>query len=76
MSKNPNAVAALASSQAALALEQLAGRYLDASVGSFWEQELMAGFTIAVLYIGRHGLKAALGKVAASLRAVWSPPAA
>lgn len=73
--QNPNAVAALAASQAAVAVEQLAARYLDASIGAFWEQEIMAAATIAVLYVGRHGVKAALAKVVASARAVWAPPA-
>lgn len=74
--QNPNAVAALASSQAALALEQLVGKYLDASVGAFWEQEIMAAATIAVLYIGRNGLKAAFGKVVSAAKGVWTGPKA
>lgn len=73
--KNPNAVAALATTQAALAVEQLLAKYLDTAVGSFWEQEIMAAATVVVLYIGRHGLKAALGKALSSLKAVWSPAA-
>lgn len=74
MSKNPNALAALASSQAALAVEQLLAKYLDAHVGALWEQEIMAGLTVAVLYVGRHGLKAAFGKVASTLKRVWAGP--
>ena len=71
--QNPNAVAALAASQAAVALEQIASKYLSASVGAFWEQEIMAAVTVAVLYIGRNGLKTALGKLVGSAKAVWAP---
>lgn len=74
--QNPNALAALASSQAAVALEQLAENDLDVHVGTFWSKEIIAGGVVAVLYIGRHGLKAALGKVAATAKSIWAPPAA
>ena len=73
--KNPNAVAAVTASQAAIAVEQLLSTYLNASVGSFWSQEIMAAVVVAVLYIGRNGLKAALGKVVSVAKAVWAPPA-
>lgn len=72
--KNPNAVAALAASQAALAAEQLLSKYLTASVGAFWEQEIMAAATVAVLYVGRHGIKAALGNAVETAKRVWAPP--
>lgn len=69
--ENPNAVAALASSQAAVAAEQLLSKYLNASVGSFWSQEIMAAVVISVLYIGRNGLKAAFGKVVGAGKSIW-----
>jgi hypothetical protein len=72
--QNPNAVAVLASTQAAVAGEEILSKYLDANVGSFWSKEIMAGAAIAVLYIGRHGIKAALGKVASTGKAVWTGP--
>ena len=68
---NPNATAALAASQAALAVEQLVSKYLSASVGSFWEQEIMAAVTVCVLYIGRNGLRAALAKVKGTAKSIW-----
>lgn len=71
--KNPNAVAALSSSQAVIAIEQLVSRYLNASVGAFWEQEIMAAATIIVLYIGRHGIRAAVLKVVSTVKSVWAP---
>lgn len=74
--KNPNAVAAVVSSQAALAVEQLAATYLNSSVGPFWSQEIMAAAVAVVLYIGRDGIKGALLKVKATARSLWSPPAA
>lgn len=73
--QNPNAVAALVSSQAAVALEQLGENYLDVHVGSFWSKEIMAGAIVSVLYVGRHGLKAALGKIASTAKGIWAPPA-
>lgn len=76
MMQNPNAVAVLASTQAAVAGEALLSRYLDANIGSFWSKEVMAGIAISVLYIGRDGLKAALGKLVSTVKAVWAPPAA
>jgi steroid 5-alpha reductase family enzyme len=72
---NPNALAALVSSQAALAVEQLVGHYLNASVGSFWSQEIMAAAIAAVLYVGRNGLRAALLKVLTTARSLWIPRA-
>lgn len=72
--ENPNAVAALASSQAAVAVEQLVSSYLNAGVGPFWSQEIMAAVVVAVLYVGRHGLKAALGKVGTTGKSVWTGP--
>lgn len=66
-------MAALASSQAVIALEQLAAKYLDATVGPFWAQEITAAAVVAVLYIGRHGLKAALAKTVQTVKAVWAP---
>lgn len=74
VSKNPNAVAALASSQAALAIEALVAKYLGAHLGTFWSQEVIAASTVAVLYIGRNGLKRALGKIGATLKSVWTGP--
>lgn len=71
--KNPNAFAALLSSQAAVAVEQLVQRYLSAGLGPFWGKELMAAVVVAVLYVGRHGLRAALVKALATVRAVWAP---
>lgn len=73
--QNPNAVAALVSSQAAVALEQLGENYLDLRVGPFWSKEIMAGTIVCVLYVGRHGLKAGLGKIAATAKSIWAPPA-
>lgn len=75
VSNNPNAIAALATSQAALAVEAIVGRYLGAHLGPFWSQEAIAGATVVVLYVGRNGLRRALGKVAASLKSVWTGPA-
>lgn len=69
--QNPNAVAAVTASQAAIAVEQLLSQYLNASVGPFWAQEIMAAVVVAVLYIGRNGLKSALGKVAGAGKSVW-----
>jgi len=74
--QNPNAVAALVSSQAAVALEQLAENYLDVHVGNFWSKEIIATGIVGVLYVGRHGLKAALGKVVSTAKSIWAPPAA
>lgn len=71
--KNPNAVAAILSSQAALAVEQLVSHYLNADVGPFWSQEIMAAFTGAVLYVGRDGLKAALLKIVDEAKSLWAP---
>lgn len=71
--KNPNAVAALASSQIALAGEQLLARYLNAKIGAFWEQEIMAAVTIGVLYVGRDGIKGALLKAVAVVKNIWAP---
>lgn len=71
---NPNAVAALASSQAAVAVEQLVNTYLNSSVGPFWSQEIMAAVVVVVLYIGRNGLKAALAKVKSSGVSIWTGP--
>lgn len=73
--QNPNAVAALTSSQVAIAVEQLVSNYLNAGVGPFWSQEIMAAGIAAVLYIGRNGLKAALGKTVKIAKGVWAPPA-
>lgn len=73
--QNPNAMAAVVSSQAAIAVEQLVSHYLNSSVGPFWSQEIMAVAIGAVLYIGRNGLKAALGKVVSSARSLWAPHA-
>ena len=72
--KNPNAVAAVTASQAAIAVEQLLSTYLNASVGPFWSQEIMAAVVVAVLYIGRNGLKAALGKVVSVAKSTWTGP--
>lgn len=74
--KNPNAVAALVSSQAALAIEQLVSTYLNSSVGPFWSQEIMAAAVAVVLYIGRDGIKGALLKVKTTVKSLWSPAAA
>lgn len=73
--KNPNAIAALSSSQAVIAIEQLVSRYLGASVGAFWEQEIMAAATVVILYIGRHGLRAAFARVFSQAKSIWAPPA-
>ena len=73
MGKNPNAVAALLSSQGAVALEQLVSRYLNAYAGPFWSQEIMAAVIVVVLYVGRNGLKAALAKVVATAKSLWVP---
>lgn len=75
MSKNPNAIAALASSQIAIAGEQLLSRYLNAKLGAFWEQEIMAGVTIAVLYVGRDGVKGAFLKAVDLVKSMWAPAA-
>lgn len=72
--KNPNATAAVVSSQAVIAVEQLVSTYLNASVGPFWSQEIMAAGVVIVLYIGRNGLRAAGNKVVSTLRAVWTGP--
>jgi hypothetical protein len=71
--QNPNAVTALVSSQAAVALEQLGEKYLDVRVGTFWSKEIMAVLIVCVLYIGRDGLKAALGKVVSTAKSIWAP---
>lgn len=71
--ENPNAVAALVSSQAAVAVEQLGETYLNAHIGPFWSKEIIAAVTITVLYVGRHGIKAALVKVWATAKNLWSP---
>lgn len=75
MKRNPNAVAALFSTQAAVALEALIQRYLSAGLGPFWGKEAMAAAVIVVLYVGRHGIKAAFAKVVETTKAVWAPPA-
>ena len=72
--QNPNATAAVVSSQAVIAAEQLVSTYLNASVGPFWSQEIMAAGVALVLYIGRHGIKAALSKVAGTAKSAWTGP--
>lgn len=72
---NPNAAVAVVSSQAVIAVEQLVNTYLNASVGPFWSQEIMAAGVALVLYVGRHGVKAALGKVVKTAKSVWTGPA-
>lgn len=74
MSRNPNAIAALASSQAALAVMAIVSKYLGAHLGPFWSQEVIAGATVVVLYVGRSGIKGALGMVMRTLKSIWTGP--
>jgi hypothetical protein len=69
---NPNALAALVVSQVAVAAEAFASSYLDVSVGPVWSKEIVSAGVVVVLYVGRHGLKSALGQVVGTAKRVWS----
>jgi hypothetical protein len=69
---NPNALAALMVSQAAVAAESFSSNYLNASVGPVWSREIVSAGVVAVLYVGREGLRKALVQVGGTVKRVWS----
>lgn len=76
---NPNATAATLAAAATTAAQWLVQRYAHVALNDYWKTVATSGVTVTVLYIGKHGLKAALARVWNGPRKVWTgqqPPAA
>ena len=70
--KNPNALAAAASSLLAIGVQWLLERYAHVRLDGYWKAASTGGASVVVLYVGKHGLKAALGRVWNGPKIVWS----
>lgn len=71
---HPNAIAAFVAAQSAVAVQWLLERYAHRSLTDNWKAEVVADVTVAVLYVGRNGLKAALQRSLGAARALWNGP--
>lgn len=69
---NPNAFAAAASAGAAIGVQWLVQRYAHVALSDYWKAAVSSGATVTVLYVGKHGVKAALARVWSGPRKVWT----
>lgn len=74
--KNRNAVATLIATKLVEAVQAILTVYFHKTLPAFWQTELTSDFAVAVLYVGKDGIKGALVRVAALAKRVWSPAGA
>ena len=73
---HPNAFAAAFAGAVTIGAQWLVQRYAHAALSDYWKTALTSGATVAVLYVGKHGLKAAVGRLLNGPKTVWSGTAA
>lgn len=75
---NPNAFCAAFSSALAIGVQWLVQRYAHVELSDYWKAVVTSGATVVSLYVGKHGVKAALLRIWSGPRKLWvgfQPPA-
>lgn len=73
---HPNAFAAFAAGAVTIGAQWLVQRYAHAALSDYWKTALTSGVTVSVLYVGKHGLRAAFARILNGPKTVWSGTAA
>jgi hypothetical protein len=69
---HPNACAAFVASAATIGAQWLVQRYAHMALSDYWKMAITSGATVAVLYVGRAGVKGALGRLWNGPKTIWS----
>lgn len=69
---HPNAFAAAVAGLATISAQWLVQRYAHVALSDYWKTAVTSGTTVGVLYVGKHGLKAALVRILDGPRRVWN----
>lgn len=70
--QHPNTFAALFASAITLGAQWLVQRYAHVALSDYWKAAVTSGVTIAVLYVGKNGVKAALFRLVDGPRKAWA----
>ena len=70
--QNPNATVAAVSAAITVAAQWLVQKYAHVALTGYWATAVTSGVTVAVLYVGKHGIKAALARLWAGPRKAWA----
>lgn len=70
--KNPNAIAASVAAALSIGLQWLVQRYGHVALSDYWKTAATSAFTVAVLYVGRNGVKQAVLRLVDGPRKAWS----
>jgi hypothetical protein len=69
---NPNARAAALAGAIAIAAQWLTERYAHVALSDYWKAVITTGATVAILYVGKNGVKAALLRLLNGPKAAWT----
>jgi len=72
MTSNPNAVASLVAGAACLGVQWLVQRYAHVALTGYWKTAVTGATITGTLYVGRDGLKGALGRLWNGPKKVWA----
>lgn len=70
--QHPNTFAALFASAITLGAQWLVQRYAHVALPGYWQDAVTSGVTVAVLYVGKAGVKAAIARVWNGPKKIWS----
>lgn len=69
---HPNAFAAALAGAVTIGAQWLVQRYAHAALSDYWKTALDSAVTVAVLYVGKHGLRAAISRILNGPKTIWT----